>query len=492
MEERKWYLRTQDETFGPETEAQLISWAELGRIQPGQEVSCDNLIWQRVEEVPFLDMRFSIDIGDGNPRGPFNRAAAEALLASGRLPPVSTLVEVREPFAEPAAAEEVPATAEPAAELPVEAPAEPVGEAESAEPEPKVVEKIVEKIVEKEVRVEVPIEKIVEVPVDRIVEKEVMVEVPVEKIVEVEKIVVDDRRVRELEVQLREAAERESRHIQELEGRLKEASEREGRRVQELEGRLQEAAERESRRVQDLEDKLREAAEREAKLVEQVHHLEDELRRLPQAASEVADIQAAVYSIMRNESEEIAKTLELEKKVFEELKQRHLGRVDALLERRRELLRRSGVNIEDMTRKALLERPEDPRTVQLRKELDELRRQNERLQLDSSREIKELQDQLHLRDTEDRRLSEELKDVTQLRQEIEQLREQLQRREKALLEERQRNEELVRQQASSQQVLMARLASLESPSIGTAQSLATNQSREARQVKLPNWMRLKR
>ena len=98
MRESRWYLRTQNDTFGPESEAKLIEWARLGRIQPGQEISDDNVIWHRVEDMAFLDMRFSIDIGDGNPRGPFNRAAAEALLASGRLPKTSTLVEVREPF----------------------------------------------------------------------------------------------------------------------------------------------------------------------------------------------------------------------------------------------------------------------------------------------------------------------------------------------------------------------------------------------------------
>ena len=67
----QWYLRTQDETFGPESMEKLVEWARLGRIQPGQEVSDDNEIWRRVEDVPFLDMRFSIDLGDGNPRGDF-------------------------------------------------------------------------------------------------------------------------------------------------------------------------------------------------------------------------------------------------------------------------------------------------------------------------------------------------------------------------------------------------------------------------------------
>ena len=33
----QWYLRTQDDTFGPETRERLLEWARMGRIQPGQE-----------------------------------------------------------------------------------------------------------------------------------------------------------------------------------------------------------------------------------------------------------------------------------------------------------------------------------------------------------------------------------------------------------------------------------------------------------------------
>ena len=173
MDEAKWFLRTQDETFGPVTEGQLVNWAKLGRVQPGQEISDDNIVWRRVEEVPFLDMRFSIDIGDGTPRGPFNRAAAEALLASGRLPPTATMVETRAPFpesgAEPAAQEQDGAEA---SASPDAAPERAGSDAAQVE---ALAEKVVEKIVEKEVRVEVPVEKIVEkiveVPVEKIVEK---------------------------------------------------------------------------------------------------------------------------------------------------------------------------------------------------------------------------------------------------------------------------------------------------------------------------------
>ena len=461
MNEAKWYLRTQDETFGPESEAKLVEWAKLGRIQPGQEISDDNIEWRRVEDVPFLDMRFSIDLGDGNPRGPFNRAAAEALLASGRLPPTASIVEVREPFEEEKSQSSKVAEVSEVSEV-----GERLQGSKVSEVEEKVVEKIVEvpveKIVEKEVRVEVPVEKIVEK----------IVEVPVEKIVEkvVEKVVVDETRVKELEGLLAE----ERRHTSELQARLDETS--------------RNAAEAAKVAQEKFESALKDAADRENKFAEQVKALEDELRRLPQAASEVADIQAAVYSIMTGEAEELAKVIETEKRELEEAKKRQADRLDRLVERRHELLRRSGANIEEMTRKALLNRPEDPRTVQLRKELDSLRRAHEQVLLDSEAKIRELGEQLRQCKAESKRVAEGARDTTQLLQEIEALKGQVQVRESELRAERQLNDELRRQQATKQQALLARLASLESPSIGTSTTLSTNQSREARQVKLPGWM----
>ena len=515
MSARKWYLRTQNETFGPETEAKLVEWAKLGRIQPGQEVSDDNIQWRRVEDVPFLDMRFSIDIGDGDPRGPFNRAAAEALLASGRLPRTASMVEVRAPFdvdadaLTPAREEPVASSAENAVaapvetvvEKPVEVPVEKVVEKIVEVPVEKVVEKIVEVPVEKVVEkvVEVPVEKVVEkivekvveVPVEKIVEK--VVEVPVEKIVEkeVEKIVVDETRVKELEGLLAE----ERRHTAELQNRVDETSKNAAeaaKAAKTREGALRAELKAAAERAEKHEAALKDAVDRENKYEEQVHHLEDELRRLPQAASEVADIQAAVYSIIKNEAEDLGRLVEQEKLAFEEAKRRHHERAERLQERRREMLKRAGANIEDMTRRALIERPEDPRTAQLRKELDELRRTREREMLESAAKVRALEDELRQRKAEAARAAEGAKDVTELRREVVALREQLQKREKDLLDERQRGEQARQQQATRQQVLLARLATLESPSIGTAGTLSTNQSREARQVKLPGWMRLKR
>ena len=459
MNDKCWYLRTMDETFGPETKECLIEWARKGRIQPGQEVSDDNEIWHRVEDVPFLDMRFSIDIGDGNPRGPFNRAAAEALLASGRLPHTATMVETRAPFEENAAKDEVrpPSSAvpvPPAEEAPVE----------------RVVEKIVEKVVE----------------------------VPVEKIVEVEKVVVDETRVKELEGLL----EVERRHAAELQSRLDEssraASERESALKTEVSERQAEVARlgadisAKGLEVAKLEAAVRDSVDRENKYVEQVKHLEDELRRLPQAASEVADIQAAMYGVMTEEAAELARVIETEHVEFENLHRLHQERADRLLERRRRILKRAGANIEDMTRKALVERPEDPRTAQLRRELDDLTRASKAREADYEGRIRELTERLRDRKAEATRSAEAAKDSAQLQAEVQALREQLQLREKELITERQKFEALRQQQAQSQHMLMTRLAELESPSIGDSRSLSTNQSREAKQVKLASWMRLKR
>ena len=505
MSEAKWFLRAQDETFGPATQEKLIEWAKLGRIQPGQEISDDEIIWRRVEEVPFLDMRFSIDIGDGNPRGPFHRAAAETLLASGRLPRKSRVIEVRPPFAvtpPPVARFEakpvgkvLQVPVEKVVEKVVKVPVEKVVEKVVKVPVEKVVEVPVEKVVEKvvEVPVEKVVEKVVEVPVEKVVEKEVVkevkVEVPVEKIVE--KVVVDEARVKELEGLLAKERQRADDLQRQAEASAKSVAEM-AQAAAEREAKLNTDVAAKAAEIEKFTAALKDATDRENKYAEQVHHLEDELRRLPQAASEIADIQAAMYGMMTGEAAEIAKLIELEKREFEDARVRYQQRADRLLERRREMLKRAGSSVEDMTRRALLERPEDPRTAQIRKELEELRRVHERQMLDNEVKVRDLTEQLRVSKAEVQRAAANAKDVTQLQQESALLREQLQRTEKELLEVRQRNENLVKQQEISQQALMKRLSSLESPSVGTAQPMETNQSREAKMVKLPGWMRLSR
>ena len=487
-----WYLRTQDDTFGPETRERLLEWAKMGRIQPGQEISSDGETWRPAVEVPFLDMRWSIDIGDGTPRGPFNRHAADALLRSGRLPPGSKLVEV-----EPAFEEDVPESAgdagEPSAGREEEVPPPDSGDVTREEvpgPEIKVVEKIVEvpveRIVEKVVVKEVPVERIVEkevrveVPVEKIVEKEVIKEVPVERIVEREKIV----EVESAEL-LAKAAALEAAVTAAKEECAKALSA--ARKEQEValaaakvEGERALSAERaESRKAKaELEEAKRETLT-----------LESEIRRLPSNAKEAADTEAAIYCLMRAEADDLERMIALEKMEAEAAQKRWKERSAKLAARRVEILKKIGDDAKDMKQRALRMNPMDPRTIQIRQELDALRIVSERNAHESGLRIKDLTRLLNERTTEVKRLTAQVEDVKRLQEQIRELREKVSLRERELNAERQKVEEVRRTCAASQQALLARLSELENGLPGNS-----NQSREARAQasRFPSWMGFKK
>ena len=481
----KWYLRTQDDTFGPETRDRLIEWARMGRIQPGQEISNDGVNWKPAVEFPFLDMRWSIDIGDGTPRGPFNKHAAEALLKSGRLPPGSKLVEVPPAFEEEnvpdAVKEDPPAPAPSEAEVP-----------ESVPPQPEV--KVVEKIVE--VPVEVVKEVVKEVPVERIVEKEVRVEVPVEKVVEKEKVVEVESpellaRAAALEAAVVAARDEGARALsaarEEGEKALTAARE-EGARALSAAREEGEKALSAERAESEKTKKELEAAVAEAK--RETLTLESEIRRLPPNAKEAADMEAAVYWLMRGEADDLEKTLVAEKAEAEEAQKRWRERAERLAARRVEILKKIGDNAKDMKQRALRANPADPRTVQLRQELDALRLVSERNAYESGQQIKDLTRALNEKKTEAARLATQVGDIKRLQEQIRELREKLQLREKELLDARQTNEELRRNSAASQQTLLARLSELENGLPGRG-GLPSREA-QAHSSRFPAWMSLKK
>jgi len=84
--EEQWFLRTGGDTvFGPVTVEGLVVWAEQGRVLPGHDVSTDRKKWASAISLPFLKMQWYVDDGAGELRGPLNRAAAEALVKSGKV-----------------------------------------------------------------------------------------------------------------------------------------------------------------------------------------------------------------------------------------------------------------------------------------------------------------------------------------------------------------------------------------------------------------------
>lgn len=451
----KWYLRTQDDTFGPETKERLIEWARMGRIQPGQDVSDDGENWRPAVEVPFLDMRWAIDIGDGTPRGPFNKHAADALLKSGRLPPGSKLIEV-----EPAFEEEGQESVEPEDSTPSATEESPSTQMPEADANPADNVRVVEKIVE------VPVEVV----------KEVVREVPVEKVVEKERIV----QVESPELLARAAAlETELSAVREEAATFRKKAE---------EGAAEVAATREE--VAAFRKRAEEGEAKAAAAKQETLTLESEIRRLPSNAKEAADTEAAVYWLLRGEADDLMKVLEAEKAEAEAAQKRWRERSERLAARRVEILKLIGGDVQDMKNRALRANPADPRTVQLRQELDALRLVAEKSAYESGQRIKDLTRELNEKRTEADRLSAQVMDVKRLQDQIQKLREMLQDRERDLVAERQTNEELRRNAESAQQALLKRLSELEGGLRGNG-GLGHSQD-SSHSSRFPIWMKLKK
>lgn len=467
----KWYLRTQDDTFGPETKDRLVEWARMGRIQPGQDVSEDGENWRPAVEVPFLDMRWSIDIGDGTPRGPFNKHAADALLKSGRLPPGAKLIEVVPAFEEGGrgnvATEEVGSLDGEGAAV-AEAAEEP---AATEDPPSARLQETDSDLGDNNVRI---VEKIVKVPVE--VVKEVVREVPVEKVVEKERIV----HVESPELLARAAAlETELSAVREEAVAFR-------RKAEEVAAEV--AATREEAAV--FRKRAEEGEAKAAAAKQETLTLECEIRRLPSNAKEAADTEAAVYWLLRGEADDLMNVLESEKAEAEAAQKRWRERSERLAARRVEILKLIGGDAQDMKNRALRANPADPRTVQLRQELDALRLVAEKSAYESGQRIKDLTRELNEKRTEADRLAAQVMDVKRLQEQIQRLREMLQDRERDLVAERQANEELRRNAESAQQALLKRLSELEGGLRGNG-GLGHSQD-PSHSSRFPIWMKLKK
>ena len=448
----QWYLRTQDETFGPESKARLLEWARMGRIQPGQEISSDGETWTPATEVPFLDMRWSIDIGDGRPRGPFNKMAAQALLSSGRLPPGSRIVEVRPPFETPNPhAGGTPSSASETGTPENAAPSPPPAPPDESPALRREIERLKEALKEAE------------------------------------------SRVRAARREAKDAAEAARSAESRMSAVMAQSATIESEKAKALKDLDELAAAKAARETEmaaeraEAQQALAASKANETKYEDRIQELSDELKRLPATARLAADAQAAVYTLMKDEADDIAAGIEDETRELDELRTIHQARRERLIARRQEILKRIGTDAEDMTRRALLAHPEDPRTAHMRQELEALRLLQEKATAESDRKIRDLAAKLRERDAEVKRLQQQASDTTILYRQLQEMRERLQRREKELMEERQKTEAERQQHAAAQQALMARLSALEMGLPG-----ATNQSREARSVRLAPWMGLKK
>ncbi len=83
---RSWFLRiASGVVFGPVPTKALRLWAEQGRVQPGNEISLDRKNWIPAPSLEELDIVWYLEDNQGNLTGPFNKRAAEKLIADGRV-----------------------------------------------------------------------------------------------------------------------------------------------------------------------------------------------------------------------------------------------------------------------------------------------------------------------------------------------------------------------------------------------------------------------
>lgn len=83
---RTWFLRiSSGVVFGPVPTKALRLWAEQGRVQPGNEISPDRSNWIPAQSLEELDIVWYLEDSQGNLTGPFNKKAAEKLIADGHV-----------------------------------------------------------------------------------------------------------------------------------------------------------------------------------------------------------------------------------------------------------------------------------------------------------------------------------------------------------------------------------------------------------------------
>ena len=80
-EPQGWFLKIDDgSVFGPVDPKDLRSWAEQGRIAPGNLVSQDQKDWKAAELIPELEMFWMVELVDGTFFGPLNLCALADLI----------------------------------------------------------------------------------------------------------------------------------------------------------------------------------------------------------------------------------------------------------------------------------------------------------------------------------------------------------------------------------------------------------------------------
>ncbi|MDD3583733.1 MAG: hypothetical protein PHG74_06925 [Kiritimatiellae bacterium] len=525
---RQWFLRINGETvFGPVATQGLIVWAEQGRILPGHEVSLDRKEWVPAVSVDLLDMRWFVDDGDGELRGPLNRLAAEALIKSGKVSATAQVVAAEDVDTDTESADAVPGDEKrPRDAMPEEVLQRRVHELETIVSEQrdrlsklsdanaletiqherevlstllKEAEAQKEELIRNAEKDTKANERKLEQLRQQIKRLEQQLEEAVGMTPQIEALTADlaqaEERVKTAEAARAEADarartsetewEEERMRVKTLGQKLEEAE----ARVKAAEKARAEAEERACAGEAFLAEVLNDANARDIAYQEKITELEKLCSQPPEETARFYADQAAVYELINAEVTELAAALEREKTQAEQLKNWSTQRQQSLMERRQKLLRHLGGSPDDMTRRTVRELPSDPQVARLRADLENMRVMHQREMRLAETKERELRDKVQLLETEGTRLHAQIIEGEKRVRQIEELEEQLRQRDHDMAAERKSREEEREQFEANQRAFLARIETLErAAKSNTPEGL---QSAEARNVKLASWMRLK-
>ena len=501
---RQWFLRINGETvFGPVSTQGLIVWAEQGRVLPGHEVSEDRKKWVQAVSLELLDMRWYVDDGDGDLRGPLNRLAAEVLIKSGKVADGAHLVPAEE-------VEDSPDTVSGGDESETEALRRRVRELESVVSDPftersgagdlEAVRRERDALAASLKKAEAQKADVAENMGKAAHAHERDMEQTRKLIRKLEQQVEDAqagcRRVPELEKAVQFHEHRAEETAQTLEAReaeleaLREQLKMCGERAGQAEAARKNAETRLETLEAELTELLNNANARDITYQEKIAELEKMCAQPPEETARFFADQAAVYELINAEVVELASALEQEKAQAEQMRTWSTQRQQALQERRQKLLKHVGGSPGDMTRRATRDQIVDPQVARLRAELETLRVTYQReIRLAELKE-REWQEKLRMQESGEMRLRSQVMLGEKKAQRVQELEELLRRREREAVAERKNREQEREQFEANQRALLMRIDTLEREA--RPSTPADLQSTEARNVKLASWMRLKR
>lgn len=486
MIESQWFLRTGPEAvFGPVDGRGLLLWAEQARVLPGHEVSCDRKNWKPASALDFLDMRWFIDDGDGDPKGPLNRKAAETLIKSGKFSSQAAVVSASEAEASNAlgGADDDDASG-------VEKPSMP-----AAEPVATPAAYVPEKPVEMRENADSSVRQSAGKP------SGVSSGAARKSGAEDQKILRENdslkrdharamKKIEELQSELRSRDERILRVQRELidnKAALAESERKISDAVQMRERALQQARESERSFARLLTDANKRDVEYKAK----IEALKKNVAISPDQTDRFYSDQNAVYQILKRELDSVAKTMESERQYMDSLKKLEMERLRELEKQRQMLQNHLGNTPAEMTGRALREQTIDPNSVRLRSELDNLKLTHQRTQRQFDERERELNHKLKIIQSDYTKLMDQLLEKERESESLQRVSEKLAATQHELTELRKSYEAERKQFVANNNAMVARVVELEGVA-GKGATPETLQASDARGVKLASWMSFKR